>query len=153
MVEVNAIYEHLSIKRIYINQGLRMRVKPNVSTQALLTTWIAMVQTSDKVKGGWIQTAKNMRRRSADDEWRILHSGIRMPWHVKDIIYFKHPNRPSTDPEFTSSHARNSGTGAPQGPARPPPAGDGDPSNRDVQNTDAALFTASPPHSSGPVEV
>jgi hypothetical protein len=34
-VEVNVIYEHLSVRRVYIKQGLRMHVKPNVSSQAV----------------------------------------------------------------------------------------------------------------------
>jgi hypothetical protein len=108
------------------------------------------------VKLGWIQTAKNMSRKSIDYGWHILSSEICTPWQARDIIYFKDPNRPSTDPAFTSSHARDSGTGTPASPPGPsgqtPPGGE-DSANLDAQGTEAAKFTTSAPHFSGAVDV
>jgi hypothetical protein len=54
-----------------------------------------------------------MNRQAEAYEWHMIATPIRQLWQEPDIIYFKDPNRPSTDPAFMSSHARDSKSGSP----------------------------------------
>jgi hypothetical protein len=156
-VKISVLYGHLNSERKTLWQGLNKTIHPEAPEQDILRQLVATILTSDKVKSWWGPISRNMSLNACDYEWCLRNNmPIICPWQEDDIIRFRDPNPPSTDPQFSSSLKSGGGSGAAPHDSAPPPPPDADGSSGPsdaTTNASALHFTTFNPATRGNVDI